>query len=259
MRQECAEQRRPLARAVGQNLRHKTTVIIVEDRLRHGAEESEGVDMAVDPGLGNRRRIRPDIAGVAVRQIEGEEVRLLLHPADHHHRLAEIRLCLTRRMGQRYEHLLVPAFVLAHIILDDRVAAGEPVLFAQAVEDPLGRVALLAGRRTIPFQPAVDDCDEPVQLRAPDRRLTPVPRRGRIGQHLGNAVPRDVEMLRSRPLAHPFRASQPYLQVKFHGIDPSTLPALYRKDVGGRLLRRPKRDNPAATVAEFCTAAYSYR
>ena len=67
-----------------------------------------------------------------------------------------------------------------------------------------------------------------------------------------------LEMLRSRSLAHPFRTSQPHLQAKFHGIDPSTLPALSRKDVGGRLLSRPKRDDPAATVAEFCTADYTH-
>lgn len=60
-------------------------------------------------------------------------------------------------MGQRNEHLLVPAFVLAHIILDNRVAAGEPMFLTQPIEDPLGRVPLLAGRRTILFQPTVDD------------------------------------------------------------------------------------------------------
>jgi hypothetical protein len=64
------------------------------------------MDVAIHPGLGHRRRIGPHIAAVAVRQIEHEEVRLLLHAADHHHRLAEIGLRMARRMRQRHEHLL---------------------------------------------------------------------------------------------------------------------------------------------------------
>ena len=32
-----------------------------------------------------------------------------------------------------------------------------------------------------------------------------------------------------------------------------------RRKIGGRILRRPKRDYPAATVADFCTAALTKR
>ena len=71
-------------------------------------------------------------------------MRLLLDAADDDHRLAEIGLGMTRRMRQRHEHLPAAPFALAHVILDDRVAAGEPVLVPQPLEHPLGRVALLA-------------------------------------------------------------------------------------------------------------------
>lgn len=81
--------------------------------------------------------------------------------------------------------------------------------------------------------------------------------RGRIGQHLGNTVARDVEMLRHLTLAHAFRVSQPQLQIKVDGINPLALPTNCRKYVGGRLLNRPRQEYPIATVTDFCTAAYT--
>src|SRR5690606_13369218 len=41
MGQKPAKQGRPLARAIRQDLRHKATVVVVDNRLRHGPEESE--------------------------------------------------------------------------------------------------------------------------------------------------------------------------------------------------------------------------
>lgn len=61
------------------------------------------MDMAVHPGLGHSRRIGANIAGVAMRQIEHEEVRLLLHAADDHHSLAKVGLCVPGRVRQRHE------------------------------------------------------------------------------------------------------------------------------------------------------------
>src|SRR5690606_35126338 len=49
MRQEAAEQLRPLAGAVGQDLRHKAAVVVVEHRLGNRAEERKGMDVAVNP------------------------------------------------------------------------------------------------------------------------------------------------------------------------------------------------------------------
>ena len=79
-----------------------------------------------------------------MRQVEREEVRFLLDPADHHQRFAEISLGVARRVVQRDKHLPPPALLIAHVILDDGVAAGEPVLVPQPVKNPLGRVTLLA-------------------------------------------------------------------------------------------------------------------
>jgi hypothetical protein len=143
MRQEAAEQPRPLAGPVGQDARHQAAVVVVEHRPRHATEEREGVDVAVDPGLGGRRRIGADEAGVALRQVEGEEMRRLLDAADEHCRFAEIGLRVAGRVVQRHEHLAAATPMLADVVLHDGVAAGEPMLVSQPLEHPLGRVALL--------------------------------------------------------------------------------------------------------------------
>ena len=139
-REKPAEERGPLPRPVGQDPRHQASVLVVEHRDRDLAEEGEGMDVAVDPGLGRRRRIATHEAGVAVRQVHDEEMRLLPHPADDHHRLAEIGLRIPRRMRQRHEHLAAAAQALPHMILHDRVAAGEAVLIAKPLEHPLRSV-----------------------------------------------------------------------------------------------------------------------
>src|SRR3546814_16691152 len=74
-------------------------------------------------------------------------------------------------------------------------------------------------------------------------------------QHLANTVARYVEMPRRLALGHAVPTGDADLPIKFHGIDLPALPARCRQDIGGRLLRRPKRDYPAATVVGFCTAA----
>src|SRR3546814_8344001 len=64
-------------------------------------------------------------------------------------------------------------------------------------------------------------------------------------------------MPRRLALGHAGPPGDADLPIKFHGIDLPALPARCRQDIGGRLLRRPKRDYPAATVVGFCTAALS--
>lgn len=172
--QEAAEQRRPLACSVGRDPGHKATVIVIEDRLWHGPEEGERVDVAIDPGLGYRRRIGPHVAAVTMRQIQHEEARLLLDSADDHRRLTEVGLCMAGRMSQRHEHFLPALVPLAHIILDDRVAAGEPARVTQPVEHPLGRMTLLARHLNVRFEPMLDRRHKGVHLRPTHRRLTPV-------------------------------------------------------------------------------------
>jgi hypothetical protein len=127
------------------------------------------MDVAIDPGLSHRRRIGPNIAAVAVRQIQHEEVGLPLHAADHHHRLAEIGLPVAGRMRQRHEHLLATLIPFAHIIFDDPVAASEPALVSKAVEHPLGRMALLARHLHVLIKPMIDRRNERIQLGPLDR------------------------------------------------------------------------------------------
>ena len=215
--------------------------------------------MAIHPGLRRRRRIGPHVTGIAVRQIHDEEVRLPLDPADDHDGLAEVRLGMSGRMRQRHEHLPPAAFALAHVILHDRVAAGEPVLVPEPLQHAPGRMALLAVDPDIALQPAVDDLGEPVQLRPLHRRRSPIAGRNRERHHLANAVARDVEMPGRLSLAHAFRTGQTNLPIHVHGENPPALPAVFRKDKGGRLFRRPQQGDPAATVADFCTAVPTRR
>ena len=176
MRQESAEQRGTLARAVWQDLRHKAAVVVIDDRARHRAEERKGMNVSVHPGFRHCRRIGPHIAGITVRQIEREEVGFLQDPADLHQSFPEIGLRISRRVRQWHEHFPAALLALADVILDDRIAAGETMLGAQTVKYPLRRMALLAWDTAVPFKPSIDDRHKPVQLRALRYRLTPVTR-----------------------------------------------------------------------------------
>jgi hypothetical protein len=51
----------------------------------------------------------------------------MLFFGDDHQSLAEIGLRFTSRMHQRHEHLPAAQLFSAHIVLDDGVAAGEPM------------------------------------------------------------------------------------------------------------------------------------
>ena len=110
-------------------------------------------------------------------QVDDEAVGLLLHAADDHQGLAEVALGVARRMGQRHEHLPRLPAVLPYVVLDDGVLAIKPVLLAKALEDALGRVALLPGTPEIVLQDPVDDAGEGLQLGPLGRRLPQVPRR----------------------------------------------------------------------------------
>ena len=127
------------------------------------------MDVTIDPGLGHRGRIGPHVAAVAVGKIEHEETCLLLDTADHNRRLAEIGLRMAGRMRQWHEDFLTALIPLTHIILDDRVAANEPVLLTQPVKHPLGRMALLARHLHILIQPMLGRRNKRIQLRTPDR------------------------------------------------------------------------------------------
>ena len=171
VREKSAEQPRAPTRPVALNPRHQAPVVVVENRQRDRAEERERVHVPVDPCLGRRRRVCPNVRCVAVRQVEGEEMDLLLDPADERPRFAEIGLRVPRRMNQRHVHLPTPTMMLANMVLHDRVPAGEPVLVAKTIEDALRGVPLLAMVvLAIPPQPLVDESGKSVELRTAERR-----------------------------------------------------------------------------------------
>ena len=114
-----------------------------------------------------------------MRQDQAEEGDLLAPSLQLHHRLAEVHLGMTRRVVQRNEGLPRRLPAGPDIVLHDRVAAREPVLVAQPLEDPMRRVPLLARHVRIPvrLQDRVDDPGEPVQLGPPHRLRTAIARR----------------------------------------------------------------------------------
>ena len=132
--------------------------------------------MAVQEGLGGLRGICFDEASVAVGQVQDEAVGFLFHPADDHQGLAKVALDVARRMGQGHEHLLRPAAMLPHVVLDYGVLVAEPMLVPESLEDPLGGVALLPGNPEVVFQYPVDDAGKGLQLGTAGRVLPPVAR-----------------------------------------------------------------------------------
>ena len=73
--------------------------------------------------MSDSRRVGPDVAGVTVWQIKGEEVCLLFDPADHNQRFTKIRLAMSRWMAQRHKHLARASLFAANVVFDnpDRV------------------------------------------------------------------------------------------------------------------------------------------
>ena len=189
VREESAEQPRAPARPVTLDPRHQAPVVVVENRQRDRAEERERVHVPVDPCLGRRRRVCPNVRCVAVRQVEGEEMDFLLDPTNERPRFAKIGLRVPRRMNQRHVHLPTPAMILANMVLHDRVPAGEAVLVAKTLEDALRGVPLLAMvLLAIPPQPLVDESGKSIELRTAHRRCASVPRRDGELEHLPHAL-----------------------------------------------------------------------
>ena len=94
-----------------------------------------------------------------MRQDQAEDGDLLAPAAGLDDRLAEVDLCMARRMVQRHEGLARRLPPRAHIVLHDGVTAREPVLVTQTFENPLRRVPLLDRhvRRPVRLLDRVDD------------------------------------------------------------------------------------------------------
>ncbi len=182
------------------------------------------------------------MAGVAVRQIKREEMRLLLDPANHHRsplslgpmarngspspksacawppsRACKHALPGSGRVRQRHKHLAPAPFMLTHIILYRRMTAREPMLVTKPFENALGRVPLLAVPAQIFLQPLIDHLGETTRFGPLDLCRPAIPGRNRKAHDLLHAVARDPEMTRVRhgartsgaSLAHPARSCRP--------------------------------------------------
>ncbi len=178
-------------------------------------------------------------------------MRLPFHSSDDHQRFAKVRLRLAGRMRQRHEHLPAPQSLAAHILARDAVAAPEPMLVSQPVEDPLGRVPLLGRSPLVVFQDGVDHA-QPRPQPGPLHRLLPlIPRRYRIAQHLPRHVARDAELPRDRPLTPPLHQDRTsHTPVYLHPVHPSGVPWT-------RLPQQPHPQNQSPAVAYFFTATAS--
>ncbi len=139
---------------------------------------------------------------------------------------------MTGRMAQRHEHLLAGPLPVSNIILDDGVAAIKTALVPQPLENTLGGVTLLARAVPVFSKPLVHLAGERIQLRAPDRRCSPISRRFRIGQHLRDTVPADAKIPGNlTPAQSILEMSVTHLQIQVHGVYPQALPKSERAKV----------------------------
>ena len=161
-------------------------------------------------------------------------------------RLAKVRLGMTRRVRQRHEHLPQTKVPFANVILHDRLLAREAMFVTKTLEDPLRRVPLLAVNRAILFQNAVDDIRERRQLRALRRLASPISRRFRMQQYLGNRLAVDPELARSFPSAQTLTMTrQSHSSIKIHSVHPPpSIRSILTKAIDGPILvRRRNRTN----------------
>ena len=91
-----------------------------------------------------RAAIGLDEPDIGMGQDQAEEGNLLPSAPDLDRRLAEVDLGMARRMMKGNEGLARRLPPGPDIVLHDGIAAGEPVLVAKALEDPVRRVTLLA-------------------------------------------------------------------------------------------------------------------
>ncbi len=107
------EHARSLPLSIAQDPGNGQLGVVVQDGSGDAAEEGECRVVAIAECLGRLRRIGLHEATIIVGKIEGKEVDLPCHAADHRHRFAEVRLGVTGRMDERHEHLTRPKPPLA--------------------------------------------------------------------------------------------------------------------------------------------------
>ena len=177
--------------------------------------------MTIAKGLGRLRRIGFHKTTIAVGKVEGKEVDLPRHAADHRHRLTEVRLGVTGGMDERHKHLTRPKPPLANVVLHDGVPARKAVLVPETVEDALCSVPLFAVTGPIILQDPIDDPRERIQLRSPWRRASAISWRHRERQHLTDRLAVHTKHPRGLVDAHPIDTARPPNPcVQIHSIHP---------------------------------------
>ena len=147
---------------------------------------------------------------------------------------------------QRHQHLPQTKVPFANVILHDRLLARAAMFVTKTLEDPLRRVPLLAVNRAILFQNAVDDIRERRRLRALRRLASPISRRFRMQQYLGNRLAIDPELARSFPSAQTLTMTrQSHSSIKIHSVHPPpSIRSILTKAIDGPILvRRRNRTN----------------
>jgi hypothetical protein len=100
-------------------LDHGNFAVVVADPPRHTVEESEGTGMALLESLGAFPRKKTAETGIAVRQRQHEEGRVVAYARDDDLSAAEIQLALTRWVKQGHEDLSLRLLVGTHGIAVD--------------------------------------------------------------------------------------------------------------------------------------------
>ena len=129
------------------------------------------------------------------------------------------------RAAMKVEPTVALRYEYAHIILHDRVAAREPVLFLEPVEDPLRRMPLLDWSLLVVTQNGINDAQPWPQLGTLDRPLALVAGRNRVLQHLPYCLSRKPKLPGYRPLTLALNSNRsPYRSINLHLEHPSGVP-----------------------------------
>ena len=105
-----------------------------------------------------------DEGGVTVGERHGEVVTALQFAIEVNIGLSKIHLCFARGMGQGNKALSRSSLFGLQVVLDDRVAAGEPLLVTEAFVDSLSGVSLFLVNAFVLFQDGIDEAFVGVEL-----------------------------------------------------------------------------------------------
>ena len=248
----------PLPLPVAKNTSHGDLGVVIKDGLRNAAKEAERPNMAVAEGFRRLGGVADHEAGVRVRQVKSEEVDLALHAADDADSFAKVDLGMSRRMLQRHKHLLSPLTPAGDVILHNREAAREAVLVPETLKDPLRRMLLFPRARLVVEENPVDHRDERIKLRLGRRLCAHVTRRRRELHHLGDRARVNSKPSRRRAMAQSLDLNRvANAPIKLHALHPPPSADPTQRDICCRTFAPALPENPAASVRDYCSAAYT--